>query len=573
MTDKNKRLRELAKIPPFARVDHRHHLNEKGELPYVAKLPRAERRKLATESEKLVRQYGKILKSLATSGAGFPTDQLLRQMATEYTHRYASSGTNNQPVSFNYFEPFLHIKLIQTVAPYTELVEEFDHLFYASDFFDYLTSPDSDGFDLESLYELREEKTFHFSANGNVADISFLNGENKEFLVSGFSMIRRGNSLYWYLIGGEVLGEDEWEIRCSKQPEIDLQSINPSKRAFLRESIEESNFRAGPPLPLEGTSTAIRTIIAGEIDIKTKKHLARCHMTEYENAFPVFCDDPEIHSSIEDEEKREATINHAMNYINKSAVLWNLAEGFLQLPNYFRCRLPLDKEVLAKSRKRLSQKKGGRGINKSYKVVSAIEVTDAKPASTILRIDLPHYATETEGHWRRLPQGAIGYDRNGSAVIEKTWVNSSSKWKAPKTYSRTIFVKDTIESAKLKISEYLKVAKEIEENATANSNTRKQNHGELYVMRCAGMKETIFKVGFTEGNSNERAEQLSSATGVPLSFVVVRSWQHPDAEALETEVHMMLAPYRVNDGREFFLVRYDVIENIIETTIARLENS
>ena len=106
MSDKKKRLSELRNIPPFARVDHRHLLNEKGELPHIANLSRTERRKLAAESKKIVRQYGRILEQIAASGAGFPTDQLLRQMAREYTHRYASSGTSNQPVSFNYFEPF-----------------------------------------------------------------------------------------------------------------------------------------------------------------------------------------------------------------------------------------------------------------------------------------------------------------------------------------------------------------------------------------------------------------------------------------------------------------------------------
>lgn len=569
MSDKNKRFSELGKIPPLAREDHRHLLNEKGELPHIANLPRAQRRKLAAGSKKIARQYERILKLIANSGAGFPNDQLLRQMAIEYTHRYASSGTNNQPVSFNYFEPFCHIKLIQkSVAPYVEITEEYNHLFYATDFFDYITSSDSDGFDLVSLCELPEEKTFHFSTNGNVSDISFLNAENREFVISGFSMVRHGDSLHWYLIGGEVLSEEEWNLRCSKQSEVDLKNISPSKRAFLSESIKENDSLCGAPLPLEGTSTAIRTIISGEIDLKTKKHLARCYMTEYENSFPIFCDDPEVLLDIKDGEEKEKIIKSMMDKINKSTVLWNLAETFFQLPNYFSCRVPIEKEILIKSGKRLSQKKGGRGIKKSYKVVSAIEITDTKPSTPILKINLPHYKIETEGHWRRLSPDAVGTDRNGNKVNGKTWVNSSNKWKAPKEYSDTIFVKDSIATAKLKITEYQNVANEFESDEVTPKNTRKK-HGELYVMRCSAMKETIFKVGFTDSDSNDRAEQLSSATGVPLSFVVVKSWQHPNAKALETEVHMMLAPYRLNDSREFFLAQFSVIENIIETAIAR----
>ena len=234
--------KSLGKIPPFARMDHRHLLDQNGELPFISSLSRKEKKKLQAGVKRIVANYRSILKQLATSGACFPVDQLLRQMVTEYTHRYASSGVSSQPVSFNYFEPFCHIKLINgSYAPYMELTEEFDHLFYAPDFFDYLTSADSDEFNPASLQELPENKTFHFSTNGDVMDISFLNAEGREFVISGFSMIRRGDSVHWYLLGGEVLDEEEWQLRCSKQPEIDIQNLSPSKRAFLSESIKENN--------------------------------------------------------------------------------------------------------------------------------------------------------------------------------------------------------------------------------------------------------------------------------------------------------------------------------------------
>lgn len=87
------------------------------------------------------------------------------------------------------------------------------------------------------------------------------------------------------------------------------------------------------------------------------------------------------------------------------------------------------------------------------------------------------------------------------------------------------------------------------------------------------MAEQIYKVGYTSFNSNDRAKQLSSATGVPLSFIVVKSWQHQNAAALETEVHMMLAPYRLNDAREFFQASFETIESIIERAISRTAGS
>ncbi len=569
MSDKNKRFSEIEKMPLFCRQDYRHQLSENGELSFFSKLPKKQRKILEAQGKKISHQYSKILKKIHISGAGFPTDQLLRQMAIEYTHRYASSGTNNQPVSFNYFEPFCQIKLIQnSFAPYMELAKEYDHLFYSTDFFDYLTSPASDDFDLKSLYELPDEKIFHFSINGDVADFSVLNAENREFLISGFSLIRHENTLYWYLIGGEVLGEEEWNLRCSKQTEIDLEKISPSKLAFLRDSIKESNCLRGAPLPLEGTKTAIRTIISGEMDLDTKKHVSRCYMTEYENSFPVICDDPEILIGINDDNEKQKIITNMMEHFDKTAVLWNLAESFFQLPNYFSYRIALKKELLVKAGKRLTRKKGGRGVNKQYQIVSAIEVTDITPTSTVLKVNLPHYEIETEGYWRRLPVNSVGRDRNGCEVQGKTWVKSSNEWRAAKKHSKTVYVKDSISSAKLTINEYLRAADEID-GETKPIDKSNHNYGELYVMRCSVMNETIFKVGYTEGNSNDRAKQLSSATGVPLSFFVVKSWPHNDAKALETEVHMMLAPYRINNRREFFKAQYSVISNIIETAIVR----
>jgi hypothetical protein len=83
------------------------------------------------------------------------------------------------------------------------------------------------------------------------------------------------------------------------------------------------------------------------------------------------------------------------------------------------------------------------------------------------------------------------------------------------------------------------------------------------------MKEEVYKVGWTSGTAEKRAEQLSSATGVPMSFVVVHSWKHENAEALEKSVHAMLEPYRINDRREFFHANYRSIERIIEAEIQR----
>ena len=210
-----------------------------------------------------------------------------------------------------------------------------------------------------------------------------------------------------------------------------------------------------------------------------------------------------------------------------------------------------------------------KGLSGEYVVIPALDTNSSVPTSTITMVNLPQYEIETEGHWRRLPDGDRGVDRHGNTVLGRTWVASSSKWKPTGSTSTTIFLKDTLAAAKLKISEYLNAIDRIGDEAGSIDTQAASDEGELYVMRCSAMKEQIFKVGFTSGSSTERASQLSSATGVPLAFSVVKIWRHKDARKLETEVHMMLSPYRINDRREFFMAKYDAIEKVIESVLKR----
>lgn len=567
MTDIKIRLSELSKISPLAGQDHRHFMNKEGSHSLFDGLSRTKRRILAAQAQKLAHEYNRVLKKLASSGVKFPTDKILREMAIEYTHRYASSGIYNQPLSFNYFEPFLHIKLLKQSAPFAHIEKEINHLFHVEDFFDFITSSGSDGFEVSSLLKLPGDQIFHFAACGDITNVSFLNGENREFVIAGFSMIRRGSSLHWYLIGGEELTEEEWDLRCSTQPEIDLETVNPKKRAFLAEMVAKNGSNFGKPCPLEGTNTHIRTVIAGEFDITEKKHLSRCCLTEHEKAFYIVCDDPEVFTGTSLEGSDSITM--MMQQFSRLSVLWSLAEGFFQLPSYFNARLALSENMSQKMGRRISKKKGGKGLVADYIVIPALETNSKAPIATITSVILPQYEIETEGHWKRLPDGEFGEDRHGNIVRGRTWIESSSKWKLTHSASETIFLKDTLTAAKLKISDIVNASAEV-----GNSNESKMNSdaGELYVMRCTAMKEQIFKVGYTSGNSIDRARQLSAVTGVPSAFIVVKKWAHKDARKLEMEAHMMLSAYRINDGREFFMADLNVIEKMINMILSRVNH-
>lgn len=567
MSDKDSRFSELRKIPVYARMDHRNTLKKSRISRFRDNLSRKERRKLDAESKKLSLKYQKIIASLHNSGTGFPVDKTLRSMAVEYTHRFASSGTENMPVSFNYFEAFCDLKLIKnSVAPYVSLAAETNHLFNASDFFDFLTSNDCQNFTPDEFLNVPEAQILHFSNNGSLEELTFFDASGWEYILSGFSMIRRGSTVHWFLVVGEKLNREEWELRALDTHEVKLEGVPPWKRAFMQDVIDRNGANIGPPMRLEGTETAVKTLVAGEFDVSTKKHIGKSIFVETENSYTVFSDDPDVVFSMAPSVNKQQVTEAAMERIRQADVLWSIAEGLFQLPKYFETRVTISQTKLNGSLNRAGLKgKGGRGVIADYVAVEAVSIENSDSPPSIRRISMPIYSTETEGHWRRLPFGQTGKDRDGKPAVGKTWVNKSNTWRDDKSRKPIIYVKDCLSVAKTQIEKIYAATETI--NVKNSENT---SGGELYVLRCALFQEEVYKVGWTSGSAVDRAKQLSSATGVPLAFVIVESWEHIDPEALETEIHAQLAPYRVNNKREFFRLNFNGIREIIVRTIERV---
>lgn len=575
--DRMKRLSILAKVPALAAVDHRIHLDEKGNSELLSHFTRKERRTAKVQAKRIGMAYKVIMDKLSKSGAGFCVDQFVRQLSIEYTNRYASCGLYSQPLSFNYFEPFCNVKFIEnSIAPYAEPAVEVDHIYSVMDFFDFTTTPKGSSFDIVQLMHLPEGTSFHFTPAGNIFDFTFMTPDKREFVVAGFSMIRRGSSLHWYMVGGEVFSDDEWRDQCESKEEIEIEGISPYKQAFLSEAMRENGREIGPPVALEGTSTSVKTIIAGETDLNTRKHIGRCYMKETKNTFSIQCDDPDVYNSIADRKERSEKIEYMHSTIERASPMWSLAESLFQLPIYFDHRIGLKKSILVSCGKSISPRlpKGGRGLGAQYRYVSAIEVI-SKDDTPIKSYNGPHYHIETEGHWRRLPFDTIGRDANGNSIKGKTWIKARNNWRQRSDSPKTIYVKSSVAMARIKIEELLKLS-DAEKSVTKENEDLTSNSEEdknvLYVLRCAAMKDEIYKIGWTSGTASSRAKDLSSASGVPESFVVVSYWKHKDPEALETSVHAILSPYRVNEFREFFQVQYDFIRYVVENEISRGEN-
>jgi|TARA_B110000438_G_scaffold81236_1_gene81077 hypothetical protein len=133
-------------------------------------------------------------------------------------------------------------------------------------------------------------------------------------------------------------------------------------------------------------------------------------------------------------------------------------------------------------------------------------------------------------------------------------------------------VKENYSDTSIEAAEYftLTPAKDGWENVTYYTAKKrgiynKKGEGDqwVYVLRNSSMPG-LYKVGYTKLTPDERAKQLSNATGVPVPYEVAWAYRCFNGELLESEVHHAMKPYRVNNQREFFRIRLGDIQEIVE---------
>lgn len=93
------------------------------------------------------------------------------------------------------------------------------------------------------------------------------------------------------------------------------------------------------------------------------------------------------------------------------------------------------------------------------------------------------------------------------------------------------------------------------------------NPGYIYALINPAL-EGLVKVGKTTTNPDKRANELSSATGVPMQFMVAHSVLIADCDLAEKYAHGLLEKngYRVSSNREFFQAPLPVVMEAIRKT-------
>jgi len=97
---------------------------------------------------------------------------------------------------------------------------------------------------------------------------------------------------------------------------------------------------------------------------------------------------------------------------------------------------------------------------------------------------------------------------------------------------------------------------EVEHSAVEN--------GFVYVLENILMPG-VYKIGFTSGNPDKRAAQISQQYGLPSPFVVVEYWRTKDPFIVEQRIHSKLSGVR--RGGEFFQIDFDELKSVIVENI------
>ena len=94
----------------------------------------------------------------------------------------------------------------------------------------------------------------------------------------------------------------------------------------------------------------------------------------------------------------------------------------------------------------------------------------------------------------------------------------------------------------------------------------KQGEGDQWVYVLKNPTQPgLLKIGYTKLTPDQRAKQISNATGVPLPYEVAWAYRCFNGELLEGEVHHALKKYRVNNQREFFQIELKEAIEMINT--------
>ena len=502
------------------------------------------------EQRKLIKQLWKksqaIVAGQQLNGAGNEADQALRWFQGEYNNRIWSHGLHSLPSTFNVVEAFLKYNpRLNTLI----LHEENNHLFSFSEFVNWYTSGEIDLDQQIALEAFTPGVIYYFDNLADPAELLYGIEREKEIGVAGFAMVRFGSEISILCVAGET-------ENLNKKTEEIIENFQKIKYAEGRKEIKPDSSLSIEAVPLKSKLPLWRLIALSRFDLSEMSQSVRYVCHDAGNAFSIKTDDPSVFLDM----KGDFTDKFLEEVVRKSAkelrgynALFDLCSTAIFLPLYFekfaesiaveRFKTRYASEISKASFSRI-KKNIPHSIKVAYRNVNVLRseegICDAR--STIYSI--PNFQIETSGYWRTLKPGKMGTDKKGNPIHSRTWVSKKLTWMEADEPSALVAKRDETKTL-----------------------PKGPAPGFVYVMRAPLHPKNVFKIGLTKKSTGKRANELSSATGVPGKIYVMHEWAVGDCVSIEREVHRRLSECRVDPRREFFEAPFEHITTVIDETI------
>lgn len=502
------------------------------------------------EMSKMWKRTNTIIDAQIKNGVKFGIAETLRYFLIEYNDRNFKHGLDSMPSSFNVMEAFF--KHRPDLACFL-LRDEKDYIFSMPELIDYITTPENNTDINDILSYMEEGVIYSYSVCNKIEDYIFSTASDKEYGVSGVSMIRHGTEINMIMVAGEKVDLDQ-ETKT-------LDSAKDYKVPQGKEDIKPDPRWKREAVALEGNKDFWKTLVMTRFDLSDATQNIRYVMRDCGNGYIITTDDINIfidNSGAFIDEKEEL-LKTSLERLKTYEPLLELCKSILLVPSYFRFygdSLSTERhntdlfsklgKVSWRTKKKFLTPKEMIG----QRIVSILHREVANSPSAVSYIS-PEIKIERSGFWKQLPIHKVGKDKKGHDIHGRTWVNKTFSWFEKETPSAII----TGTSSK---------SKKIPDGP---------NKGYIYVMHSASDKRNVFKIGLTRRPPEVRAFEVSRGTGVPTSYLVDQEWEVADCVLAEGLIHNELEEYRINKRREFFQAPYKLIREIVEKHVSAINSS
>jgi hypothetical protein len=469
------------------------------------------------------------------NGSNLKMADSLREFVMEYNSRIRDLGWSYLPSSFNVIEAFMDIVSFPGVV---RLQREEEYIVPTAPFWEFVTKPQRLANPDSALRSIREACVYSYDFE-EIEDITFSSADDKNFLLSGVSLIRHEDEVTFLIEAGKKVGpstefpENFYDSGKNYRPELKL----PDK-VFLN--------------PIRDNEDYQRILIAYRLNFQDQMEGVKYVLEDYGSSYMIYTNDPWVIEDIiakEGVDTLPETVTNMLNEIEIHNPLFQLCHELITLPLFIEDNVEnVRTEQIQSELKDFNKKTKGKLLECLpprerifIRNITRVRGDQNQSGPDAITIQTPEFEFETAGYWKTIDPEATGEGKKGEPVRGRTWIKKKLDWRK-------------------KVEESFLVLKK----SGKNINFSGEHGGYIYVLHSASQHKDIFKIGRTKRRPEQRAAELSQATGVATPFLVVRDWWFDDCVSAEKLIHEALDKYRVNESREHFQCSYQEIHAVIE---------